>query len=188
MNTILEQNSIYNNQVFYTQKDKKSSENHTDDEQKTFASLLEHTEPAQQENKKTSSESSVVEEAKRCIQNYQAALVQEILYGTSNEEAKAKKRAKKYRLFQADNGVFGNKTLAEMALGSQEGSHKVTWNSSETKKLTKEQALHLKKLFHVTHLSGEDFGGLLEELIDRNMLLREEAEDEESIADRYRKL
>ncbi len=176
MNSILEQNSVYYNQACFTQKGKKSSESFTNDAQQSFASLLEHTEPTQQEDRKESSNSPSVEEAKKCIMNYRAALVQEILYGNSNEEAKAKKRAKKYRLFQADNGVFGNKTLADLVNYNQENDKTVTWNSSESKKLTKEQALYLKKIFHVTNLSGEDFGGLLEELIDSHMLSRQEAE------------
>lgn len=156
----------------------KPDKNHVGTEKRSFHGLLEQTSREQQRSASEEMESSTkaeVEEAKKLAKNYQTALVKEILYGTSNAEYWAKKKkSKKYQLFKADNGVFGDKTLEELVNPSD--NPKVTWNSAESKKLTKDQARYLKEKYNITDLSNEEQGGLITELIDMQVLSREEAD------------
>ena len=102
-------------------------------------------------------------------------MVKEILYGTSNAQyQEEKKRNKKYQLFKSDNGVFGDKTLEEMV--NPTDNPKATWNSAQSKKLTKDQLRYLKENYNITDISNEDFCGILMELVDMQVLSREEAE------------
>ena len=83
-------------------------------------------------------------------------------------------RIQRDRLFKADNGVFGDKTLEEMANPTDDP--KATWNSAQSKKLTKDQLRFLKEIYHLTNLSGEGFEGIITELIDKQIFSEEEAE------------
>lgn len=73
----------------------------------------------------------------------------------------------------ADNGAFGDKTPEELVNPSD--NPKATWNSSESKKLTRDQARYLKEKYNITCLSNEEQSGLVMELIDMQILTREEA-------------
>lgn len=143
---------------------------------RSFLNLLKHTGQEQERelSEDETADKAAVEEAKKLIKNYQTVLVKEILYGNSNEQYWAeKKRNKKYQLFKADNGVLGDKTLEEVV--NPTDNPKATWNSSESKKLTKDQARYLKEKYNVTNLSNEEQSGLIMELVDMQILSLEEA-------------
>ncbi|MCI8376110.1 MAG: hypothetical protein HFI29_11860 [Lachnospiraceae bacterium] len=171
------QSAIHSRLTFGTHLEQKPGKSHKDSTKESFLKLLKHTGQEQEcKDKEARTESeAAVEEAKECVKNYGTTLIKEILYGTSNAEYWAeKKKHKKYQLFRADNGVFGDKTLEELAVPSD--NPKATWNSAQSKKLTKEQARHLKEIYNVSHLSNEEFCGILMELVDNQVLSREEAE------------
>lgn len=142
-----------------------------------FSELLKYTTKyRQQEDETAEAEESEVKEARECVKNYGTVLVKEILYGTSDEEyRKAKKNNKKYQLFRADNGAFGDKTLEEHVNPSK--NRKATWNSAESKKLTKQQIRYLKGKYNVSDMSDEEFDGFIMELVDMKLLSAKEAEE-----------
>ncbi len=158
--------------------EKKPDKSHITTTKRSFHKLLKHTgeeQHNQEDEKAKASAQAEVEEAKKLMKNYQTVLVKEILYGTSNAQyQEEKKKNKKYQLFKADNGVFGDKTLEELVNPSD--NPKATWNSAESKKLTKDQLRHLKETYNITAPSNEDFCGILMELVDMQVLSREEAE------------
>ena len=170
--------SIRTGLTFGAYLEKKPDQNQTGTSKPGFGSLLKQTTQSQSKSTGEEAETAVkaeVEEAKKLVKNYQTVLVKEILYGTSNAQYQAeKKKNKKYRLFKADNGVFGDKTLEEMANPTDDP--KATWNSAQSKKLTKDQLRFLKEIYHLTNLSGEGFEGIITELIDKQIFSEEEAE------------
>lgn len=172
------QTGIRTGLTFGAYLEKKPDQNQTGTSKPGFGSLLKQTTQSQSKSTGEEAETAVkaeVEEAKKLVKNYQTVLVKEILYGTSNAQYQAeKKKNKKYRLFKADNGVFGDKTLEEMA--NPTDNPKTTWNSAQSKKLTKDQLRFLKEIYHLTNLSGEGFAGIIAELIDKQIFFEEEAE------------
>ncbi len=172
------QTGIRTGLTFGAYLEKKPDQNQTGTSKPGFGSLLKQTTQSQSKSTGEEAETAVkaeVEEAKKLVKNYQTVLVKEILYGTSNAQYQAeKKKNKKYRLFKADNGVFGDKTLEEMANPTDDP--KATWNSAQSKKLTKDQLRFLKEIYHLTNLSGEGFEGIITELIDKQIFSEEEAE------------
>lgn len=143
-----------------------------------FSDLLKYTRRLQEQSaeEEMSEAEAEVKQAKECVRNYQTALIKEILYGTSNEQYQAeKKNNKKYKLFQSDNGVFGDKTLEEQVNPPKD--RKTTWNCAESKKLTRQQLRYLKEKYNVFNLSGEDCDGFLMELIEMQILSGKEAEE-----------
>lgn len=172
------QTGIRTGLTFGAYLEKKPDQNQTGTSKPGFGSLLKQTTQSQSKSTGEEAETAVkaeVEEAKKLVKNYQTVLVKEILYGTSNAQYQAeKKKNKKYRLFKADNGVFGDKTLEEMANPTDDP--KATWNSAQSKKLTKDQLRFLKEVYHLTNLSGEGFEGIITELIDKQIFSEEEAE------------
>lgn len=172
------QTSIRTGLTFGAYLEKKPDQNQTVTSKPGFGSLLKQTTQSQPKSTGEEAETAVkaeVEEAKKLVKNYQTVLVKEILYGTSNAQYQAeKKKNKKYQLFKADNGVFGDKTLEEMANPTDDP--KATWNSAQSKKLTKDQLRFLKEIYHLTNLSGEGFEGIIAELIDKQIFSEEEAE------------
>ncbi len=172
------QTSIRTGLTFGAYLEKKPDQNQTVTSKPGFGSLLKQTTQSQSKSTSEEAETAVkaeVEEAKKLVKNYQTVLVKEILYGTSNAQYQAeKKKNKKYQLFKADNGVFGDKTLEEMANPTDDP--KATWNSAQSKKLTKDQLRFLKEIYHLTNLSGEGFEGIIAELIDKQIFSKEEAE------------
>ena len=172
------QTSIRTGLTFGAYLEKKPDQNQTVTSKPGFGSLLKQTTQSQSKSTGEEAETAVkaeVEEAKKLVKNYQTVLVKEILYGTSNAQYQAeKKKNKKYQLFKADNGVFGDKTLEEMANPTDDP--KATWNSAQSKKLTKDQLRFLKEIYHLTNLSGEGFEGIIAELIDKQIFSKEEAE------------
>ena len=172
------QTGIRTGLTFGAYLEKKPDQNQTGTSKPGFGSLLKQTTQSQSKSTGEEAETAVkaeVEEAKKLVKNYQTVLVKEILYGTSNAQYQAeKKKNKKYRLFKADNGVFGDKTLEEMANPTDDP--KATWNSAQSKKLTKYQLRFLKEIYHLTNLSGEGFEGIITELIDKQIFSEEEAE------------
>lgn len=171
------QSSTYRGLAFGAYLEKKPEESGSNTAKRSFLNLLQSREQ-EQEREVTGEEAAdkaAVEEAKKLMENYRTVLVKEILYGNSNEQYwKEKKKNKKYQLFRADNGAFGDKTLEEMVNPSD--NPKATWNSSESKKLTKDQARYLKEKYHITYLSNEEQSGLIMELIDMQILTWEEAQ------------
>ena len=172
------QTGIRTGLTFGAYLEKKPDQNQTGTSKPGFGSLLKQTTQSQSKSTGEEAETAVkaeVEEAKKLVKNYQTVLVKEILYGTSNAQYQAeKKKNKKYQLFKADNGVFGDKTLEEMA--NPTDNPKATWNSAQSKKLTKDQLRFLKEVYHLTNLSGEGFEGIITELIDKQIFSKEEAE------------
>ena len=172
------QTSIRTGLTFGAYLEKKPDQNQTVTSKPGFGSLLKQSTQSQSKSTGEEAETAVkaeVEEAKKLVKNYQTVLVKEILYGTSNAQYQAeKKKNKKYQLFKADNGVFGDKTLEEMANPTDDP--KATWNSTQSKKLTKDQLRFLKEIYHLTNLSGEGFEGIIAELIDKQIFSKEEAE------------
>lgn len=172
------QTGIRTGLTFGAYLEKKPDQNQTGTSKTSFGSLLKQTTQSQPKSTGEEAETAVkaeIEEAKKLVKNYQTVLVKEILYGTSNAQYQAeKKKNKKYRLFKADNGVFGDKTLEEMANPTDDP--KATWNSAQSKKLTKDQLRFLKEIYHLTNLSGEGFEGIITELIDKRIFSEEEAE------------
>ena len=171
------QSSTYGGLAFGAYLEKKSDESSSDTTKSSFLNLLKHTNQEQEREvtEEEAADKASVEEAKKLMKNYQTALVKEILSGNSNEQYwKEKKNNKKYQLFRADNGVLGDKTLEELVNPSD--NPKATWNSSESKKLTKDQARYLKEKYNITCLSNEEQSGLIMELIDMQVLSFEEAE------------
>ncbi len=172
------QTGIRTGLTFGAYLEKKPDQNQTGTSKPGFGSLLKQTTQSQSKSTGEEAETAVkaeAEEAKKLVKNYQTVLVKEILYGTSNAQYQAeKKKNKKYRLFKADNGVFGDKTLEEMANPTDDP--KATWNSAQSKKLTKDQLRFLKEVYHLTNLSGEGFEGIITELIDKQIFSEEEAE------------
>lgn len=172
------QTGIRTGLTFGAYLEKKPDQNQTGTSKPGFGSLLKQTTQSQSKSTGEEAETAVkaeVEEAKKLVKNYQTVLVKEILYGTSNAQYQAeKKKNKKYQLFKADNGVFGDKTLEEMANPTDDP--KATWNSAQSKKLTKDQLRFLKEIYHLTNLSGEGFEGIITELIDKQIFSEEEAE------------
>lgn len=173
------QRSTYRGLAFGACLEKKPQESGSDTEKRSFLNLLQNREQEQEleVTEEEAADKAAVEEAKKLMDNYRTVLVKEILYGNSNEQYwKEKKKNKKYQLFRADNGAFGDKTLEEMV--NPTDNPKATWNSSESKKLTKDQARYLKEKYHITCLSNEEQSGLITELIDMQILTWEEAEKE----------
>lgn len=172
------QTGIRTGLTFGAYLEKKPDQNQTGTFKTGFGSLLKQATQSQPKSTGEEAETAVkaeIEEAKKLVKNYQTVLVKEILYGTSNAQYQAeKKKNKKYRLFKADNGVFGDKTLEEMANPTDDP--KATWNSAQSKKLTKDQLRFLKEIYHLTNLSGEGFEGIITELIDKRIFSEEEAE------------
>ena len=172
------QTDIRTGLTFGAYLEKKPDQNQTGTSKPGFGSLLKQSTQSQSKSTGEEAETAVkaeVEEAKKLVKNYQTVLVKEILYGTSNAQYQAeKKKNKKYQLFKADNGVFGDKTLEEMANPTDDP--KATWNSTQSKKLTKDQLRFLKEIYHLTNLSGEGFEGIIAELIDKQIFSKEEAE------------
>ncbi|GFI07614.1 hypothetical protein IMSAGC007_00056 [Lachnospiraceae bacterium] len=172
------QTSIYNGLTFGPYLKKSVDESRSDTTERSFQNLLRQGGQDKQDLAGEEAESTVqaeVEEAKKLLKNYQTVLVKEILYGTSNAQyQEEKKRNKKYQLFKSDNGVFGDKTLEEMV--NPTDNPKATWNSAQSKKLTKDQLRYLKENYNITDISNEDFCGILMELVDMQVLSREEAE------------
>lgn len=171
------QSSTYRGLAFGAYLEKKPQESGSDTEKRSFLNLLQNREQEQEleVTEEEAADKAAVEEAKKLMDNYRTVLVKEILYGNSNEQYwKEKKKNKKYQLFRADNGAFGDKTLEELVNPSD--NPKATWNSSESKKLTKDQARYLKEKYHITCLSNEEQSGLITELIDMQILTWEEAQ------------
>lgn len=171
------QSSTYRGLAFGAYLEKKPQESGSDTEKRSFLNLLQNREQVKEQEvtEEEAADKAAVEEAKKLMKNYQTVLVKEILYGNSNEQYwKEKKKNKKYQLFKADNGAFGDKTLEELVNPSD--NPKATWNSSESKKLTKDQARYLKEKYHITCLSNEEQSGLITELIDMQILTWEEAQ------------
>lgn len=84
---------------------------------------------------------------------------------------------KKHKLFEEEEvktGVFGNKTLAEAAGFTSE--YDVGWASEGSGELTEEQIRQLKEKYNTEDMTKEDYRKLLEELVDMEVLSREEAE------------
>lgn len=173
------QTSIYNGLTFGPYLKKSVDESRSDTTERSFQNLLRQGGQDKQDLAGEEAESTVqaeVEEAKKLLKNYQTVLVKEILYGTSNAQYQAeKKKNKKYQLFKADNGVFGDKTLEEMA--NPTDNPKTTWNSAQSKKLTKDQLRFLKENYNITAPTNGDFTDILTALIDMQILSREEAEE-----------
>lgn len=170
------QSSTYRGLAFGAYLEKKPEESGSNTAQRSFLYLLQHREQEQEHEvtEEEAADKAAVEEAKKLMENYRTVLVKEILYGNSNEQYwKEKKNNKKYQLFRADNGAFGDKTLEEMV--NPTDNPKATWNSSESKKLTKDQARYLKEKYHITCLSNEEQSGLITELIDMQILTWEAA-------------
>lgn len=169
---------IYNGLTFGPYLEKSMTESRLNTTKKSFHALLGQSSRNNQESVSEEAESAAqaeTEEAKKLLKNYQTVLVKEILYGTSNARyQEEKKRNKKYQLFKADNGVFGDKTLEEAAIPTD--NPKASWNSTESKKLTKDQLRYLKENYNLTDTSNEDFCGILTELVDMQILTREEAD------------
>ena len=171
------QRSTYRGLAFGAYLEKKPQESGSDTEKRSFLNLLQNREQVKEQEvtEEEAADKAAVEEAKKLMENYRTVLVKEILYGNSNEQYwKEKKKNKKYQLFKADNGAFGDKTLEELVNPSD--NPKATWNSSESKKLTKDQARYLKEKYHITCLSNEEQSGLITELIDMQILTWEEAQ------------
>ena len=173
------QTSIRTGLTFGAYLEKKPDQNQTVTSKPGFGSLLKQTTQSQSKSTGEEAETAVkaeVEEAKKLVKNYQTVLVKEILYGTSNAQyQEEKKRNKKYQLFKADNGVFGDKTLEEMA--NPTDNPKATWNNAQSKKLTKDQLRFLKENYNITAPTNGDFTDILTALIDMQILSREEAEE-----------
>lgn len=171
------QSSTYRELAFSAYLEKKPEESSSNTAKRSFLNLLQNREQEQEleVTEEEAADKAAVEEAKKLMDNYRTVLVKEILYGNSNEQYwKEKKNNKKYQLFRADNGAFGDKTLEEMV--NPTDNPKATWNSSESKKLTKDQARYLKEKYHITCLSNEEQSGLITELIDMQILTWEEAQ------------
>lgn len=170
------QSSTYRGLAFGAYLEKKPEESSSNTAKRSFLNLLQNREQVKEQEvtEEEAADKAAVEEAKKLMKNYQTVLVKEILYGNSNEQYwKEKKNNKKYQLFRADNGAFGDKTLEELVNPSD--NPKATWNCSESKKLTKEQARYLKEKYNITCLSNEEQSGLIMELIDMQVLSFEEA-------------
>lgn len=178
MNMTAGQNSIYRGLAFQAYMERKPGrsreENSADKERGSFLGLLKET--RQKPGNDELETASEVEAAKECVKNYQTVLVKEILYGTSHEQHEKEEREhKKYRLFQSDNGVFGDKTLEEHVNPSK--NPKAVWNGAESKKLTKDQIRYLKGKYNVADMSDEEFAGLIMELTDMKLLSAKEMEE-----------
>lgn len=187
MSVIGEESAVYSRWTFGGYPERKPKESHAGSTKESFLKLLKHTgQETDTDEETTSSSEAAVEEAKECVKNYRTTLIKEILYGTSNEQYWAeKKKNKKYELFRADNGVFGDKTLEDLVNPSE--NPKATWNSAESKKLTKDQARYLKERYNVSKLSNEEEGGILTELVDLHLRSEEEAESKRQICDEKRR-